>query len=211
MTDRTFVYVDGESHFIRSKCAWENIHGVEASLDRLRLVGHADDSLVLVDSTAKVFWTRKMNPGVSRTYYFSSLVGSDTALHQIKAKLRDFDLEPVIELEKKQLADRRQNSLKNEFLIEKPKGVDIALAVRMLVDSERLFDVCHLYTSDVDFVPVIEAIRANGKRVFVHGYKHILSPTSPFFHACDHFFDLEKMLRDQCELMNSEEPKVENA
>ena len=45
------------------------------------------------------------------------------------------------------------------------------LAVRMLEDAfHQTFDVCHLYTSDVDFLPVIHAIRARGKQVYVHGY-----------------------------------------
>jgi hypothetical protein len=92
MADRIFVYVDGESHFIRSEDAWRKLHGQEASLDRLRYIGQSDDRLILVDSKAKVFWTRKMNPGANRTYYFTSAVGDEPALHKIKVTLRSFDL-----------------------------------------------------------------------------------------------------------------------
>jgi len=78
--------------------------------------------------------------------------------------------------------------------------VDIALAVRMLEDSRHSFEVCHLYTSDIDFLPVIEAVRGQGKQVYVHGYADGLSTDSPFLHACDKFTDLEQMLREQCEI-----------
>jgi uncharacterized LabA/DUF88 family protein len=201
MGDRTFVYVDGESHFIRSQDAWRKLHGQHTGLDHLRYIGQTDDRLILVDSRAKVFWTRKMNPGVHRAYYFTSAVGDEGALHKIKVTLRGFDLEPIVLPERSQAARQRRARLEADCLIEKPKGVDIALAVRMLEDSvHQAFDICHLYTSDIDFLPVIEAVRARGKQVCVHGYRDGLSSQSPFLHACDLFTDLEEMLRNQFEI-----------
>ena len=86
-------------------------------------------------------------------------------------------------------------------LIEKPKGVDISLAVRMLNDAHlQSFDDCHLYTSDADFVPAINAVRALGKQVYVHGYMNGLADRSDLLYVPDQFIDLEQMLRDQCEL-----------
>jgi len=200
MADRTFVYVDGESHFIRSENAWRDLHGAEACLESLRYIGQTDDNLILVNSKAKIFWTRKMNPGVHRAYYFTSAVGDNPALHDIRVTLRNFELEPCVVSEHSQQAKQRQNVLEAQRIIEKPKGVDIALAVRMLEDSLSAFDVCHLYTSDSDFLPVIRAVRARGKQVFVHGYKAGLSSQSGLLHECDLFIDLEEMLRNQCEI-----------
>lgn len=201
MSNRRFVYIDGESHFIRSENAWRHLHGEEACLDRLRYAGQADDRLVLVLPKAKVFWTRRMNPDVERATYFTSAVGDDAALHEMMVTLRDFGLEPAIVPERSDLRAQRLNVLNTQQLIEKPKGVDITLTVRMLEDTyHQSFDVCHLYTSDVDFVPVIQAIRARGKQVYVHGYKHGLSQRSPLLHVPDLFIDLEEMLRTECEL-----------
>lgn len=167
MTDRAFVYIDGESHFIRSESAWRNIHGPEASLERIRYVGQTDERLILVLPKAKVFWTRKMNPGVRRAIYFTAGFGDAASLHEIKVKLRDFDLEPSIIPERRDLALQRQNVLQTQQLIEKPKGVDITLAVSMLEHAyHEAFKVCHLYTSDVDFLPVIEADRHEWFRHF---------------------------------------------
>ena len=54
MADRIYVYIDGESHFHRSECAWRKIHGNDACLEHLRYIGQVED-LVFVDSKAKVF------------------------------------------------------------------------------------------------------------------------------------------------------------
>ncbi len=197
-----YVYVDGESHFIRSQDAWRKLHGPDARLEQLRYVGQPDDRLVFVNPKAKIFWTRKMNPGAERTTYFTSFVGDDAALHEVMVELRAFELEDAIVSESRQQSEQRKNALQQQCLIEKPKGVDIALAVRVLEDAYRnLFQVCHVYTSDADFVPLIRAVRAQGKRVHVHGYNTGLSLQSELLHAPDSFVDLTVMLRNECELI----------
>jgi hypothetical protein len=139
MAERKYVYVDGESHFIRSQDAWRKLKGDFACLEQLRYVGQTDDQLILVDSAAKVFWTRRMNPDAERAYYFTSTVGDVPGLHRIKVALRNFGLEPSVILERRQLAKQRENVLQTQYLIEKPKGVDIALAVRVMEDSHSHF------------------------------------------------------------------------
>jgi uncharacterized LabA/DUF88 family protein len=205
MTERIFVYVDGESHFIRTEKAWCGIHGPTAGLEQLQLVGDKDNSNVLAIPDAKIFWTRKMSAGVHRATYFTSVVTNQSGMHDIKLKLRAFDLEPHVLLESKPLQERRQNILRDAQIIEKPKGVDINLAVRMLEDSYNSFDVCHLYTSDVDFLPVIHAVRGRGKRVCVYGYKNGLGKNSELLTVPDQFIDLEQMLRKDCELCVSDD------
>jgi uncharacterized LabA/DUF88 family protein len=201
MADRIFVYIDGESHYIRSENTWRTLHGPDACLDRLRYIGQINNDLVLVVPEANVFWTRRLGAGVQRAVYFTSAVGSPEALHEVKLKLRGFDLEPHVISEAKKLEERRQNILRDSQIIEKPKGVDIALAVRMLEDSHNSFDVCHLYTSDVDFLPVIHAVRGRGKRVFVYGFKNGLGKTSELLTVPDLFVDLGEMLKTDCELV----------
>lgn len=202
MANRTFLYVDGESHFVRSEAAWRSLHGAEACLSQLRHADQPDERLTLVLPAAKVFWTRRLNAQVQRATYFTTATGDLPTLHALRVAVRDFGLEPAIEHERRDLRTRRDNAFDSRQIIEKPKGVDIAIAVRMLEDSHRhAFDVCHLYTSDVDFLPVIEAIRAHGKQVFVHGYRKGLSEHSPLLHIPDLFVDLEVTLRNDCELV----------
>jgi uncharacterized LabA/DUF88 family protein len=202
MADRTYVYIDGESHFVRSENAWRKINGDDACLGRLRYTGDNNSRTVLFVPKAKVFWTRRMTPAAFQSMYFTSAVVDDPALYQIQLQLKDFGLEPFVVKEQKKLAKQRENALQKYNVIEKPKGVDFQLAVRLLSDSfVGRFDVCHLYTSDVDFAPVIEAIRAQGKQVFVHGYPDGLGQQSKLRIVADQFHDLEKMMRDHCELV----------
>lgn len=200
-SDRRYVYVDGESHYIRSEHAWRQLHGAKACLEHLRYVNQSDHRLLLVLPKAKVFWTRRMNPNVSRTIYFTSAIGDDAALHELMLSLRNFDIEPSIVKERKELRSQRDNLFVGQQIIEKPKGVDIGLAVRMLEDAyHHNFDSCHLYTSDVDFLPVIRAIRARGKQVYVYGYKNGLSLHSDLLTVPDQFVDLEEVLKGECNL-----------
>ena len=203
MAERTYVYVDGESHFIRSQAAWRAIHGADAQLEQLRYIDPPDDALILVKPKAKLFWTRKMNPGADRAIYFTAATCDEDKMHEYKVLLRSFDLEPYIVKEPRDLAEGRKNVLRHDHLIEKAKGVDIALTVRMLEDasaSYNTFDVCHLYTSDVDFEPLITAVRARGKKVLVHGYANGVSKLSSLLHVPDKFYDLTEMLKTQCTL-----------
>src|SRR5262249_40574493 len=76
-------------------------------------------------------------------------------------------------------------------IIEKAKGVDIALSAQMLKDAYRNnYTDCYLATSDVDFLPVIQAIRQMGKHVRILGYKDGLAENSPFEHVPDEFIDI---------------------
>lgn len=198
MGDHVFVYVDGESHFIRSEKEWKTIHGDSTSIGTLHH-GETDDQMVLYIPEAKVFWTRRMHPGAYRISYFTSASGDEGELHNLNVRLRNFNLDPHIVRERLCLQKRRLNTLNQHGVIEKAKGVDISLAVRLLEDARHLaFQECHIYTSDVDFLPAIESVRSQGRRVVVHGYKNGLSQRSELLHVPDQFIDLGKRLREEC-------------
>jgi len=109
--------------------------------------------------------------------------------------LRALGFEPQILKELSELTKRRSNILRSEGVIEKAKGVDIAIAVRMLEDAQRnVFQVCGLYTSDVDYIPVIEVVKRMGKAVYVFGYRSGLGRNSPLEYVPDRFVDLEATL-----------------
>jgi uncharacterized LabA/DUF88 family protein len=207
MSDRTCAYIDGESHYIRSEKAWKCIHGEDKTLAQLRYPDDANNNLILLIPEAKVFWTRRFNPGVTLAVYFTAASGDKTAIHNIKVTLREvFDLEPHVEQEPGNLASQRANMLNSQGMIEKAKQVDIVLATRMLSDAFKdNYDEFHLYTSDVDFLPVIEKAQVDyGKRVFVYGYRNGLARESPLLYVPSRFIDLEETLRKDCVLMQAE-------
>jgi uncharacterized LabA/DUF88 family protein len=209
---RSYLYVDGESHYIRSREFWKSIHGDDAELDEVHFKGQGTPSHtammpgIHVNAKASFFydgrftaWNHEENSShqIGRAVYFTSCVGGEPELHEVRTIIRECEFEPHVVQEKKQLSDQRANVRKQSSLIEKAKGVDIALACRMLEDSYAdNFDSCYLLTSDVDFLPVIEAVRRRGKRVLVLGYRQGLAERSPFEYVPDKFFDLEKTLRE---------------
>lgn len=143
-----------------------------------------------------------MNPGVMRAVYFTAASCDSSKMHSMKLSLRSFDLEPAIFPELKALSDQRNNLVNKDGLIEKAKQVDIALAVRMIEDATKeAFDVFHLYTSDVDFLPVIKAVMGRGKQVMVYGHQNGLAKESPLLTEPDLFVDLGELLQTQCELL----------
>ena len=212
------VYFDGESHFIRSEQCAKEVFGEEFTLEAVAQKGKQKYEeltqnsgrtklfqylLVLVEPRCKFFWDsstlaysglpgRDQKPVVaSHMVYFSSCTGDEDTLHAVRVLLRDNNFEPQIVKERAQLAKQRENTLGNEGVIEKPKGVDISLAVRMLEDAQRnVFCECILFTSDVDYIPLIEAVQRMGKRVYVFGYRNGIGKNSAMEFVPDAFVDL---------------------
>ena len=107
------------------------------------------------------------------------------------------------------IAATRDSRLANEGIIDKAKGCDIALATRMVSDAAAdLYDACCLFTSDADYLPAVEAVRALGKVVWVFGYEDVLPVRSPYLYVPDRFVDLTLRFKD---VKNNEGPQVKLA
>lgn len=158
---------------------------------------------ILVERRCKLFWDRntfsftasaRRGGGAvtpSNMVYFSSCAGDEDLLHTLRVLVRDNGFEPQITKERAQLAKQRENMLGNEGIIEKAKGVDISLAVRLLEDAHRdVFDECILFTSDVDYVSAIQAVQRMGKKVYVFGYRNGIGKNSAMEFVPDGFVDL---------------------
>jgi hypothetical protein len=209
-----YWYVDGESHYWMSDRCWKTIHGEEADLSRLRPnpnaqlpnpVGVDMSQRMWMHPDAKFFFDVSLmglafdsqQRVYDRKVYFTSFTGAQAGLHAARVRIREAGFEPEVILEEKDLAKRRTNQLKENSLLTKAKGVDIGLAVRMLEDAyHNNFQRCVLLTSDIDYLPVIEAVRRMGKQVFVLGYREGISQDSPFLYVPDLFVDIgEEFMR----------------
>jgi uncharacterized LabA/DUF88 family protein len=61
----------------------------------------------------------------------------------------------------------------------------------MLEDAyHNNYVACFLLTSDVDYLPVIQAVRRMGKQVYVLGYRGGIGVRSPFEYVPDRFVDI---------------------
>ena len=204
-----YVYVDGESNYIRTETAFRRKHGEHAVFAQAVFAyptgtegSYPDPGPVLRHrADIQFFWDTsygRMLRGpiecerIAKVYYFGSIQGDDDFLHDAAVHMRANGCTPMLVRELKPLADRRRGQRATRGLIEKPKGVDALLVARLLDDAYRNnFDACVLLTSDADFIPAIEIVQRLGKPVLVFGYGHALGKRSRLLHVPDIFLDLE--------------------
>jgi uncharacterized LabA/DUF88 family protein len=203
---RIYAYVDGESHYERSLHSWKELQGKQAELSHIEARG-GPSGRIMVEPGSKFFWDSQyqhISPfpfngqPLQRKTYFTAYSGDADGYHQACVGLRKYGFDPRIVQEVKNLSDRRSEKVLNCALLEKAKGVDIGLSVSILEDAyHNNFDACYLFTSDIDFLPVVEAIRRFGKHVIVFGYGNGIGNRSKLEYVPDFFIDLRDVMKTQ--------------
>lgn len=209
-----YAYVDGESHFVRSESLWKELHGADARLSDVVSdspgVGSSAYPIpgrpyIRIDESAKFFWDTRYpdvaphpfkHHNIQGAAYYTAFSGDKAGHHAACVNIRKNGFDPRVTHELSQLAGRRNNSISNAGLIEKPKGVDIGLSVRLIEDAyQNIFSECYLFTSDIDFLPVIETLQRIGKKVIVFGYMDGLGRDSQLEYVPDAFVDLGEFMQ----------------
>lgn len=169
---RTMVFVDGENLAIR----YNDAKGEEPPLSHVCF-----QKGVYVWSHLLNFGNNKVVDTIRR-YYFTSLQGSDNDRNEAADRLRESGMQaPRVFPKTKARGSKR---------------VDIALATAMLTHAHRgNYEVAVLVAGDEDYVPLVEAVIAEGRRVFVWFLQNGLSPA--LMRSADHFFDIGKVLLDE--------------
>lgn len=109
---------------------------------------------------------------VIRKYYYTSAQGDDNCLISIEGELKDMGIEaPQVFKKSKGRGSKR---------------VDISLTTEMLTHAHRgNYDVAILVAGDEDYVPLVEAVKAEGRRValwyFDTGLSDVLQRKADFF------------------------------
>jgi len=213
------VYVDGENHYLRTEEVFKRLRGERADIAKAwkkrRVVGAAaypDESDPIIEAKPDCFYfwdkhaldylERSLLPivgrgvrAVVRGVYATSCFGDTEAVHQASVWIRNRGFDPIVVHELRQARKQRENRG-----LGKAKTVDLALAVRILEDSYHgVYDVCYLFSSDLDFVPVIEAAKRLGKQVCICGYRHALGAHSDLEFVPDAFVDLTARVEDYSE------------
>jgi len=214
---RAYVFVDAENHFIRSVAAAQDIIGSQYAAKAFSIGAQTVPGIIGFpyaiegkrfgwDPELQLFWDcyilsrggilTPLDAHVQRAIYACSCTGDEDKVHAMRVQLRKYGFEPIVIREPKDQKKRRDSTLKQHCLIEKPKGCDIALATRLVADAAAdLYDCCFLFTSDADFIPAVEAVRRMGKVVWVFGYKQALAERSLYLFVPDRFVDLGKKLK----------------
>lgn len=164
------VFVDGENLAIRYGKMLANKGSTPA--DHIR---YEPDIYVWSTGLNNICFTG----AVIRKYYYTSLQGDTQRLVEIEEDLKAAGIETPRVFKKK----RNQRT----------KRVDISLATDMLMHaSHRNIDIAVLIAGDEDYMPLVEAVKSEGCRVFVwfieDGISHYLR------RSADHYADLGLVL-----------------
>jgi uncharacterized LabA/DUF88 family protein len=161
--------------------------------------------LIQLEARSKFFWDKNYpcclpSPfslrRIDGAVYFTDFVGDDNNYHNVCITIRQQGFEPQVICERSQFAKQRKNLLRTNSILEKPKGVDISLTVRLLEDAYRnIYDQRFLFTSDIDYLSVMQAIQRLGRKVIIFGYKDGLGTNSELEYVPDAFINLEEYMR----------------
>lgn len=117
--------------------------------------------------------------GVVRRHYYTAVQGDTDKVTEVTEKLKAAGIE-----------------VPNVFKKTKNKGskrVDISLATDMLTHAARRnFEIAVLVAGDEDYVPLVEAVKSEGRRIYLWFVSDGLSASLK--RAADHFRDLDEVL-----------------
>lgn len=165
---RVMMFVDGENLAIR--------YG--------SLLGNSPPASHIVYEPNVFVWSRfasrERGPqDFIRRYYYTSARGDTEKLTAFEQCLRKAGIEAP------RVFPRKKNG--------RSKRVDISLATDMLTHAHRKnYDVAILVAGDEDYVPLVEAVKAEGRRVALWFVEDGLS--SSLRAAADHYWDIGKLL-----------------
>jgi uncharacterized LabA/DUF88 family protein len=165
------VFVDGENLSIR----WKNQLGNVATPSHVKF-----EPDVFVWSEY-LNMQRHLHCNIIRRHYYTSAFGDPDALDRISDQLKQLGLESP-----------------HVFPRNKSKGskrVDITLSVDMLTHAyQKNYDAAVLVAGDEDYVPLVNAVKNAGRRVFLWFVNDGLSPQLK--RSVDYYFDIGLVLCD---------------
>lgn len=176
---RWMLFVDGENFTIRAQKV------AEANDIKLTEGSHyMHDVFVWLPGLAATQDTTqgylRLQPQATRSFYYTSVLGDEQRLQDVRRKLRELGFNPEVFKKSK----------------DKAKGVDIALSIDLLLNaSANSYDVAVLIAGDGDYVPLVEAVKRLGKVVYLVFFKRT-GLSDDLWMAADAFFEMEPFFND---------------
>lgn len=180
MPRRMMVFIDGENITMRYQAMLEKGYIPEES------VVHLKDTFVWHPAALRVHYF-----DIIRTTYYTYVVGTDEYLKQVSDQLKQirYQCRPTTQ----SITDTNYiypKIFKKNRQAAKRKGVDISITVDALTHTfGNSIDVAYLMTGDGDYIPLIDEIIRNGKKVFLAAFSDGLNPILP--NAVDTFYSLD--------------------
>jgi uncharacterized LabA/DUF88 family protein len=165
---RVMIFVDGENLAIRCKAmVYAGTHSLEPTV-ALRENVYVWSPLLTSNKIVE-------NGAILRTYYYTAVQGDHPLVEEVEADLKQMGVGAPRVFKK----ERGRRS----------KRVDITLATDMLRHATRNnYDIAVLVAGDEDYVPLVDAVQAEGRGVHVWSVQSGLSQR--LVHAADEFLDL---------------------
>jgi hypothetical protein len=163
------LFVDGENLAIR----YETLLANSGTLPREHI--HYEKGVYVWAAALNDLCVRR---NVIRRHYYTSVQAAEPRLEDLVDQLKDAGVDNPYVFKKNQ---------------KRSKRVDIQLSTDMLLHAARKnYDVAILIAGDEDYVPLVEAVKSEGRRVYVWAVSSGLSQA--LRRAADHFNLLDQLL-----------------
>lgn len=168
------VFVDGENFAIRYRCLMAK-KGMEKCL--MQSPFYERDVFVWSDVLNDLCRYAK----VIRKHYYTSVTGDENRIRDIEDRIKNAEIEAPHVFKK----NKRKHS----------KQVDISLATDMLTQAHRKnYGIAILIAGDGDYVPLIEAVKAEGSIVYLWFFNEGSGLKRELRMSADYYIDISVAL-----------------
>ena len=182
MQNRTFILVDGENLVFRYQAS------LEAGVKKTEGTYYIPDVLVW---HTKITHTFPME--VVRLSYYTTQIGDEKKLDETRKQIASYSYD--FRLRQNQGGKGRicPHLFKKEKNSQKTKSVDINITIDALRHTYNdSLDTLFLLSGDGDYLPLIEEVMRQGKKVVVGAFSNGLNPS--LAHNADYFVDIDAWL-----------------
>ena len=180
MGNRTFILVDGENLVLRYQSSlYGGTQNTEGTV-------HIPDVLVWHPTI-----TRYVPMNIIRVSYYTTLVGDEPTIEATKKKIADIHFDYTVGRNEWLGSGRLcPHVFKKEKNSQKTKSVDINITIDALRHTYNdSLDTLFLFSGDGDYIPLIQEVMRQGKRVVIGAFSNGLNQT--LLHIADSFLNLD--------------------
>ena len=181
MANRTLVLADGENLVTRYQSM------LKAGGERTEETVHIQDVFVWHPN-----FTECTPMDIIRVSFYTTQVGDDLKLDETRQEIASnrYQNRPISRTGYRGMDNICPHVFKKEKTSQKTKSVDINIAIDALRHTyNNSMDILFLLAGDGDYIPLIQEVMRQGKRVFVGAFSDGLNPALRFIP--DRFYDLD--------------------
>lgn len=181
MSDRTFILADGENLVMRYE-------------DSLKKGATAAGGLFYIPGC--IVWhknfTMTLSVDMVRVSYYTTQVGDDQKLAEARKQIAEYEYLYRSPVGRQYCRGRLcPHVFKKERKRQKTKSVDINLTIDALRHTYNdSLDTLIILAGDGDYIPLIQEVMRQGKRVLIGAFSEGLNPD--LMHLADGFLDLDR-------------------